>query len=832
MKAVVMAGGFGTRLRPLTLKRPKPMVPVVNTPIMEHIVKLLARHGFDELVVLLYHQPETISDYFGDGSKWGIKIHYVKPETDLGTAGAVKKTQPFIDDTFMVISADILTDFNLSEAVEFHKRNQAKASLILTRVTNPLSYGIVITDKSGRITSFLEKPTWGEVFSDTINTGIYMFEPSVFDDIPEDENFDFSKNLFPLMLQRHDALYGAILDGYWRDIGNLDEYRKAHLDILHGDVDISIEGIRLDKIGKEIWVGENVSISPSATMHGTIIIGKNSKIGPGADIYNSVIGPNCVISEGASMRSTVLWSGIILGNHARIDGSIIGERTKIGGKSSVEDGSVISDDVIIGAGSTVSPGVKIWPSKVVEDGSLLSTSLIWGDKWSNALFGNYGVTGLANVEVTPEFATKLGVATGSTMKKGQTMCVSSDGHSVTRLINRAFMAGLMSAGVTVHDLGQIPTPVARFAVRSLQDAGGVHTSKSPFDVDFVDIKYYDDFGLDLPSSKEKAIEGAFFREDFNRPSQSDVGKVSFPQRVLEYYQESFLHQINEGIINQAHMKVVIDFGYGMASTLFPPIFGKFGVETASFGAFPDETRLTKSQIQFEESLNKLSSFVKSLGATAGFMLDAGAEKVFMVDGKGRIIEGNNAVSIMAYLTAANKKGAKIAVPISSTTSVEEIADKFGAELIYTKTSSRSMMEVAKDKNVDLVAEPRAGYIFPQFAPFFDGMFAISKVLEMLAQCEMKLEDVHDLVPKRIVSTGVVACPFENKGRVLRKLIENSDPTKTILIDGVKVIENSSVVFILPDRDRPIFHVSCEAPTYEEADRLRNKFLEIIEEYQR
>ncbi len=832
MKAVVMAGGFGTRLRPLTLKRPKPMVPIVNRPIMEHILKLLLRYGFDELVVLLYHQPEIISDHFGDGSKWGVKIQYVRPETDLGTAGAVKKAAAMTNETFLVISADILTDFNLTNAISFHKNKKASATIVLTRVSNPLSFGIVITDKDGRITSFLEKPTWGEVFSDTINTGIYVLEPSVLKDVPEDEFFDFSKDLFPLMLARKDPLYGMISEGYWKDVGNLVEYRNAHLDILHGEVDVTIDGHRMDKIGKEIWVDDGVKISPHATLRSTVVIGKNSEIKAGASINNCIIGPDCIIGNGADLRQTVIWSGVQVGDNAKLDGAIVGQDTKIGNRATLEDGCVISDNCYIGAGATVAAGVKVWPSKSVEDGSHLSSSLIWGDRWTNSLFGNYGVTGLANVEVTPEFAAKLGVAMGSTMKRGQTVCVSSDGHSVTRLVNRALMAGLLSAGVNVHDLSQIPAPVSRFSVRSLQDAGGVHTSKSPFDADVADIKFYDEWGLNLPSSKEKAIEGSFFREDFARPPQSEVGKVSFPQRVLEYYEEALLHSVDEDAIKQAHMKVVLDFGYGMASTVFPPIFGKFGVEMASLEAFPDETRLTKTQKQFDDSLSRLSSFVKSLGATAGFLLDAGAEKVFLIDEKGRVIDGNNAMAIMAYLVAMGGRGTKIAVPISATTALEELGANLGAKIIYSKTSARSMMEVARDKGVDLVAEQKGGYIFPSFAPFFDGMFAISKMLELLAKSGMSLGEVHDKVPKRIISERQVHCPFEKKGTVLRKLIENTDPAKMVLLDGIKIKDGSTIVFILPDRDRPVFHVCCEALTHQEADSLAAKYAATIEEYQR
>src|SRR6185503_4116796 len=226
MKGVIMAGGFGTRLRPLTYNLPKPMVPVANRPIMQRIVELLKKHGINDQLGLLYFQPDSIKNYFGDGKNFGVKIGYQGAEGDLGTAGSVKLGQPMIGkERFMVISADILTDFDLSAAIKFHESRKAMATLILTRVENPLAFGVVITDKEGRITRFLEKPSWGEVFSDTVNTGIYILEPEVLDLIPEKVDFDFSKNLFPHMLKNGMPLYGYIAQGYWADIGNLDQYR-------------------------------------------------------------------------------------------------------------------------------------------------------------------------------------------------------------------------------------------------------------------------------------------------------------------------------------------------------------------------------------------------------------------------------------------------------------------------------------------------------------------------------------------------------------------------------------------------------------------------------
>ena len=285
MKAVIMAGGFGTRLRPMTCNIPKPMVPVANVPMMEHIVNLLKQYDLKKICSILYFQPEVITKYFGDGADFDIEMEYQMATADFGTAGSVKNAEEKLkDEPFIIISGDVLTDFDLSEAIKFHKEKKAMATMVLTRVTNPLEYGVVITSEEGNIIRFLEKPSWGEVFSDTINTGIYILEPEIFKYIPAKTEFDFSKNLFPLMLKENLPLYGYIAEGYWKDIGNLDEYRMASKHVLNGEAKIKIPGERLNVIGRDVWVGKNSNISAKVKFDGGVIIGENCEIEDGVTL--------------------------------------------------------------------------------------------------------------------------------------------------------------------------------------------------------------------------------------------------------------------------------------------------------------------------------------------------------------------------------------------------------------------------------------------------------------------------------------------------------------------------------------------------------------------
>lgn len=446
MKAVIMAGGFGTRLRPLTCNIPKPMVPVANKPMMEHIIWLLKSHGINQITATLFYQPEQITDYFGDGSNFNVNISYRKTEADLGTAGSVKNAHDLLDSRFIIISGDVLTDFDLSSALSFHIKKKSKATILLTRSANPLQFGVVLTNEENRIYRFLEKPSWGEVFSDTINTGIYILEPEILDLIPSGEEFDFSKNLFPLLLEREVPLYGYVADGYWRDIGNLNEYQDAHFDVLRGLVKIPIDGHK----NLNVTVGQNSRVETDARhLTGTVIIGKNCRIHRDAVISNSVIGDNCEILPGAVIRNSVIWSGSQIGTRAELSSDVISNDCVVGDEAILAENVFVGNKCVIGRKSSILSNVKIWPEKIVEEGATVTRSLVWEDRWLRELFTNSRVSGISNIEINSEFGAKLGAAFGAFVGSGTTVVTSRDADNVSRMINRALMCGLMSAGVHV-----------------------------------------------------------------------------------------------------------------------------------------------------------------------------------------------------------------------------------------------------------------------------------------------------------------------------------------------------------------------------------------------
>jgi len=835
MKALIMAGGFGTRLRPLTCTIPKPLVPMLNKPIMEHTVELLRRHNFKDIIMLLYYQGEIIKDYFEDGRDLGVKISYIDQEEDLGTAGSVKHAQKFLTEPFLVISGDILTDFDLSEIMDFHKRKRSFLTITLTRVKNPLEYGIVITGEDSRIEKFLEKPSWGEVFTDTINTGIYVLQPEVLDYIPEGKEFDFSKDLFPLLMENQFPLYGFIASGYWRDIGSISEYSLAHYEVLRRELKIDLPGERIRE--ENVWVGKETVIHPSAIFKGTVVIGDNCQIRSGAELRDAVIGNNCIIDEGVMINKCVIWSNSVLGKNSHCKENIIGKNCVIGQKVFMEEGAVIGDDCRIGDFSLIRQSVKIWPHKIVEKEAIVSTSLVWGEKWSKSLFGTYGVTGLANIEITPEFSAKLGAAYGASLKKGSSVVTSRDSHRSSRMIKRAFISGLLSSGINVDDVRDMPIPVVRYILRTSGEyTGGIHVRMSPYDPKLMDIKFFESSGMDISSNKEKAIERLFFREDFRRANIDETGSLEVPSRIIQYYREGFLSVLDTEIIRKKKFKVVVDYAFSSAANIFPSILGELGCEVIALNAYVDDKKAAKTSEEFNNSLNQLSNIVVTLKADIGFLFDTGAEKVFLVDEEGNILSGDISLAIILLLMLRVYPKSTVAVPVTASHIIEEMAEKYNAQVVRTKTNPHSMMAVGSSKEVQFIGEIKGGYIFPEFQPAFDTMFSIGKILELLAKTEETIGRIASSIPKISMVREHVFCPWELKGKIMRLLVEETRDREKELIEGIKIYEGKARtapwVIILPDEDRALFHVNAEAKTIEEAKELVQKYVLKIKEWQR
>ncbi|MDD2854565.1 MAG: mannose-1-phosphate guanyltransferase [Desulfuromonadaceae bacterium] len=822
MKAVIMAGGFGTRIQPLTGSMPKPMIPLFNRPIMLHIVELLKKYEITDLVMLLYHQPFYIKNFFRDGADFGVKISYVTPLTDMGTAGAVKAAEKLLDERFMVISGDLLTDFNLKKIIDFHQDNKAKATITLTSVKDPLQFGVVITDKEKRITQFLEKPGWGEVISDTINTGIYVLEPEVLKYIPEGENFDFSQDLFPLMLKKKDALFGMTAKGYWRDIGNTDSYREACIDVFRGRINLKIDEPKQDFVGKDLRTGADVKLEDASGLEGTVVVGDNSQILGEVRIKDSVIGRNCTIEAGVRLTRSIIWDNSYVKKGAKITDSVICSNVRIGQSAILEDGVIVADETSVGDEATIKADVKIWPKKTIEAGATVTTNMIWGEKWKKSLFEGAIIKGLSNVELTPEFCAKLGCAYGTSLPKGSFVLAGRDSNPSSRMLKRCFVGGLLSAGVNVRDMKMTALPLLRYKLKTFGEVSGVHFRQAQDDPAQLEIVFLDGDGLDFSSNMGKNIERTFFKENFRRAHHTEPGVITDINNVGDFYREGFLRAVDRETLAKAACTVVVDFCFSPASQILPQLLTKLGFSVIALNAYVDEGRGVKMKPR-DEGLKQLSTIVSSLGAQAGFWLDPTAEAVTLVDETGRIYSGVELLSlIVALLMKSGQKGT-IAIPVQAPSIIEQMTREHRSQVNRTKSSDRAMLEAATSSEVILSASVDGRFAFPHFQGSFDGMFAIAKLMELAAVSGLPLSQALNLVPASAFLQTSIPCPWEMKGGIMRKMSEDSLEKEATFIDGIKVHFGEDWVLVLPDQYIPYVHVVAEAKDSKVAQKLLNEY---------
>lgn len=825
-KAVIMAGGFGTRLRPLTMSLPKPMVPVANKPMMAHIVDLLVRHGITDVVSVLYFQPESIRNYFGDGAQRNISMRYIMADTDYGTAGAVRNASSLLDEQFIVISGDVLTDFDLTAAISYHKACGAMATILLTRVAEPLQYGIVMTREDGRISRFLEKPSWGQVFSDTINTGIYILEPEVLSLIPEKTEFDFSKDLFPLMLERNLPLYGYVASGYWKDIGNLNEYQLAHADILTGKVSISIPGEACDSC----HCGPNLNIASNVNLNGMVALGDNVTIGEGSSLTDCVVSDDVIIGRGVRMTNSVVWRGTTIGDGTDITNSVICNDVRIGNYTSVLDNVFIAEECTIGDNASLLANIKLWPRKVVESGAILARSLVQEERWARELFTDARISGISNVDINPEFGAKLGAAMGNAFKSATIVLASRDDDPVSRMMKRAVTAGLMSVGMSVDDMQVTSIPQTRHQMQAGNYGAGFHVRRSPRYPEKTDIVLFDQSGRDISLAITKSIDRFFFGEDIKRVPSGDVGRLRFPERTVEKYVSRVLEHVDKDAISRRNFRLLVDYSYGTSSLVFPRVLGRLGCDVVALNTYVDVNR---SSDPMRGSLDKAATIMQSLGYHVGVRIDYGGERVTLLDERGIWYQGLRLLTLVTKLFLDAHRSLEpytIAVPVQAPAEIETIAADHKVKVARIRNSHAAMMEATRDPDVKFVGGTRGGFIFPDFLIAVDGMYAACKILEMIARTGYLLSELDQTLPKRHQTIIEVQCDWEQRGQVMRKAMQHSEGMNRLLVDGVKIFQGNQSVLIVPDKERALFIIAAEADSEVESGLLATTYANFVKQW--
>jgi mannose-1-phosphate guanylyltransferase/phosphomannomutase len=795
---------------------------------MEHIVELLKLHGFEDIIVTVAFLPQAIRSYFGDGENLGVKIGYSVEESPLGTAGSVRLAAGRLDDTFLVISGDALCDLDLRGLVEFHREKNASVTIGLKAVENPLEFGIVVTDAEGRVERFLEKPSWGQVFSDTINTGIYVIEPEVMQHVPTDRPFDFSKELFPLLLEMGRPIYGHVMEGYWQDIGNLDQFRQANIDALEERVRLNIPGIR---IRGNIWLGDGVDLHDLDAIEGPAYLGSYCRISRGARV-----GPNVVLASSVTVRErtrvvrSIIDSSTYIGRSSEVEGAIIGRGCDLRAHVRVHEGVAIGDEVTIGSESVILPGVRIYPFKEVETGSLLHESLIWESRGTTRVFGKHGVAGMVNVDLTPDVAVRLAAALGSALERGARVVASREGPPACRMIKRAMISGLSSTGVHVADLRVSPAAVARHLVKSEGYDAGFHIGVSPTDPEVVRIQFFEPPGVEMSAAMQKEVEKHFSRGELRRVAASEVAGISYPARVHETYAHELLSTLDVERIRQRGFRIVVDYGSSGASYVLPLVLGPLGVEMVAAHAFAGESgENADAPPGLAAAIGQTKRLVPAVGADLGAVFDRAAERLYLVDEQAREVPVEQALLLFLRLISSNGRRGKLAFPVTVTSQVDRIVNGSKLEIVRTRASLPDLTRAAAQGDVVFAGAVGGGYVFPDFLPGYDAVASLCKLLELLAPIDQPLSELVASLPQSTLVHHTIPCPWALKGLVMRVLNERLAGYELDLTDGIKVFDQRGWSQALPDPDEPLIHLYAEGETPEGSEELARELRTLVEE---
>ena len=831
LKAVMMAGGFGTRIQPLTHSIPKPMLPVVNLPMMEHTLLKLIDSGVEEVVILLYYKPEVIKNHFGDGSRHGIKIHYVLPDDDYGTAGAVGFGREYLDTTFMIVSGDLVTDFDFDEIFEFHKARESKLTITLTSVDNPLQFGVVIANEDNKIEKFLEKPSWGEVFSDTINTGIYIIEPEILDYIPQGENFDFAKDLFPLLMREGIDLLGYNAKGYWRDVGNPDSYREVHDDILNQRLSFKIPGKQIKYPDGTLYLTGDSKIDESVEIIGNVVIGDNVKLGHGCKLNNVAIGDSVEIGEESKIRNSVIWHSVKIGKKFVLDNGVICNDNVIEDNVTAKAGLILAEGCQVGRLARFDQDVTIWPEKEIEPASIVSHNVVWGSRYKNSIFQNGSVIGKTNVELSCEMVTKLAEAFASELPIGSSVAVGRDHGKSSRMLKRAFLGGLLSAGIDVVDVKSVPPSVLRFTLATNPHLiGGVYFRRNIDDPTSTEINFFNEFGLRVDTNTAKSIEKSFFNEKFRRVEFNKIGEIKESLHFQEChdYRSAITAHIDRQALHSKKMRIAVDMMKGITGDIFPDILEELGLDAITLRPQAHSKALTDIQCVQDKAVNELRTIVTALGLDVGYMIYPGGQRMALVGDKGRYYDKIKSLPVVLSLMDMEGKrlGRKMKVFLPTWA-----PDLIEYEYIDIEKGIYNNFKPEKLKEYDLVATTDGNYAFTDFQLHRDAMYATLKITEMLSRHGVSISQIADSIPKFYYSSQKLECPQALKGKMMRKFLEASKGKKSSTIDGVKIWESETDwILMIPDSYSDHLNIYIQAKDEKAGESLKNRYFNMISEW--
>jgi mannose-1-phosphate guanylyltransferase / phosphomannomutase len=779
MQTVIMAGGEGTRLRPLTCSIPKPMVSFFSKPLVQYQIESLIKQNLNDFKFTLMYKPNVIKDYFGDGSDFDAKFAYYTEDSPLGTAGSVKNACGDVDDTFLVISGDCLTDIDIGKAVAFHKEKNAKATIVLKKSKKPMDFGIVLYDEDQAITRFLEKPELKELFSDTVNTGIYIFEPEVLELIPDGVMFDFAKDVFPKMLEKNMLISGYIMDEYWCDLGNIESYIKAHEDVLSGLCAIDLPASN----NSGIYAMDGAVVSNSALIEAPVFLGKDSQIKDGVKLGKySIIGDNVVVDENASIKKGIVLQGAYIGKASKVSCAIICENAKIDSKNYVLESAVVGRKTVLCGDNQVNPKVKIWPEKWIDKNVNVSENITWGYGKKASIFTSQGIIGDLKIDFDEKTVVELAHAFADRFKGEGVLLCGSDNSEMTKCYLDIFIKTLMLNAQKVIKSDECILEVLRYGVQVLDVCGGVYFKNLKDKKIRIELIQQD--GLVMNKKKIKGIERKFSISEYAMFDENSIETVETVDSLKQLYSADVKKSIAMVDKNNNHV-------FGMVKSndeqtqLILPIIKDQGYR------FKLVEKINRSDIDGD---------IKKHGCEL-FMQRDKNDDIFEIYLSDLTIKSNDSYLMMLYLLHIKRNRPEtIYLTSLMPDGILHIAKANGVKYHVCKY----------DELFELSGE--------QFARLYnDSIYCQIKLMDYLNQTNDIKQDFFDEIPVQYIKEKYLNVELKDVGMVINE-INSKDYTKQA-IEGIKIYHNNGWGLVYPADDASKIIIKAQGSSEEYAKEI-------------
>ncbi len=786
MKAVIMAGGEGTRLRPVTCTMPKPLVPLLNKPIIDYTMELLKKHGIDRAVCTVRYMADDIKNYVGNGVRWNIDCDFVEEDKPLGTAGGVALAVNAEDEEILVMSGDGITDLNISKLIAEHRKSHADATIVLKKVKCPTEYGIAVLNDDNTINSFIEKPELSEVFSDLANTGIYVIAKKAFELIPPNTEYDFSKQLFPKMLSLGMKICGYVTNDYWCDIGNISEYRRAQRDMLDGKVKFdsfarNYSGIYVEANAE---IANNAVFIPPCYIGGNSIIEDNAVIGPYA-----VIGSNVIAKGGCNVKNSIVFQNVLLGVKTQLRGAVVCEKALLRDKTQVFENSIVGAGSVVGESTSIMNGISVWPDKKLDEGLKYNQNIIWGSPNYSVSFRNGAVEGYFDKELTPETVLRLAAAFTSSIKDAKTILVSCDDEPVSALSASAATVGVTAHGVNVICAKPLSRAAFTYAVQNKKTDGGIYI--------LADSKYHgrfimvDSTGTELDNSKLRSLRFNFLTGEQKPMQQNKIGEIEDVEQINHDFLNNLSKLINVEQIKKSKINLMLNCNateFNNISSILNPLGQK--VEKSNLLVPHDENTIS---IAFNSNDKPAVAFLSNPNGVSDYST---VFTLIAADG----IERSHLRSITIPITVAEEH--------------KHYLESLGVK-INCDCEDNFKLKKSAYKNNDY------------YAPLYEVEAMTLKLTELFSIG--RLQELVRKIPHVFVIEKQINATKNDIGYLLRKLAESEKTSDMQMLDGLKIKTERGWVIVKPlVGSRTSLRIIAGSAVSEFAEEISIEFVDKLE----